>query len=86
MITWRGLSLNWSHRLTPRATLSVSGSGQRTTESFGGQETTLWTGMAMWSKQIAERTSVSLSARYTVQSGSSSYNESALLATLNMTF
>jgi len=86
VIKWRGLSLNWSHRLTPLARLSVSGSGQRTSESFGGQETTIWTGLAMWSRQIAERASVSLSARYTVQSGSSSYNETALLATLNMTF
>ena len=46
----------------------------------------LWTGMAMWSNQVAERVSVSLSARYQTQSGTASYNEAALLATLNMTF
>ncbi len=85
-IKWRGASATWSHRLTPRATLSVSGSGQRTTQDFGDQETTLWTGMAMWSNQVAQRVSVSLSARYQTQSGTASYNEAALLATLNMTF
>ena len=42
--------------------------------------------MAMWSSQLAARTTGSLSARYQNQSGTSSYNEAALLATLNLTF
>ncbi|MCU0964697.1 MAG: TIGR03016 family PEP-CTERM system-associated outer membrane protein [Burkholderiaceae bacterium] len=83
---WRGGSVVWSHRLTPRDTLSVSGSGQRTTQRLGDQETTYWTAMAMWSSQLAQRVTGSLSARYQNQSGTSSYNEAALLATLNMTF
>ena len=86
VIRWRGASLTWAHRLTPRATLSVSGFGQNTTESIGGQDTTLWTGMAMWTSKVAERVSVSLSARYQTQSGSTQFDETALLATLNMTF
>lgn len=86
MITWLGGGATWSHRLTPSATLALSGTGQRTSESVGFQETTLWVATAMWTSQIARRTSVSLSARHQVQSGSASYNESALLATLNMTF
>lgn len=86
MITWLGGGATWSHRLSPRATLAISGTGQRTTESVGIQETTLWVATAMLTSQIAQRTSVSLSARHQVQSGTSSYNESALLATLNMTF
>lgn len=86
VIRWRGLAGNWMHRLTPRDSLTVRVSGQRTNESYGTRETTIWTGLAMWSMQLAERTSASLSARYTTQSGSSSYDEAALLATLNMTF
>lgn len=86
VLRWRGLGLTWSHRLTPRDTLSVNANGQRTTESFGGQATTLWTGMVMWSTQIAQRVSASLSGRYQNQSGTSSYNEAALLATVNMSF
>jgi len=86
VITWLGGGATWSHRLTPSATLAVSGTGQRTSESVGRQETTLWVATAMWTSQVARRTSVSVSARHQVQSGSASYNESALLATLNMTF
>lgn len=85
-LRWRGAGLTWSHRLTPRDTLSVSGSGQRTTQRLGNQETTLWIGLAMWSTQLAERIAVSLSARYQTQSGSTQFDEAALLATLNMTF
>ncbi len=85
-LKWRGASATWSHRLTPRATLSVTGSGQRTSGGVADQETTYWTAMAMWSSQLAQRVTGSLSARYQNQSGTSSYNEAALLATLNMTF
>ena len=86
VLRWRGVRASWSHRLTPLSTLSVNASGQRTSESFGGQETTVWTGLAMWSYQLAQRSRLSLSARYTTQSGTSSYNETALLALLNMSF
>ncbi len=86
VITWLGGGAIWSHRLTPSATLALSGTGQRTSESVGVRETTLWVATAMWTSQLARRASVSLSARHQVQSGSASYNESALLATLNMTF
>jgi uncharacterized protein (PEP-CTERM system associated) len=86
VLTWYGGSVGWAHRLTPTATLTLSGTGRRTTETFGGQGTTFWSAMAMWTSQIAQRASLSLSARHQVQSGSSSYNESALLATLTMTF
>lgn len=85
-IKWLGGSLTWSHRLTPRSTLTATGSGQRTSQSVGSQETTLWVGMLMWTDQIYERVSVSLSGRYQNQTGSASFTEAALLATLNMTF
>ena len=86
VLRWRGARATWSHRLTPLSTLSVNAGGQRTSETFGGQETTVWNGMVMWSNQLAPRARLSLSARYTTQSGSSTYNEAALLAFLNMNF
>jgi uncharacterized protein (PEP-CTERM system associated) len=85
-LTWLGAGANWSHRLTPSATVSLSATGQRTTQLDGRLETTLWVGTAIWTNQIDRRTNVSLSARHQAQTGTSSYNESALLATLNMTF
>jgi uncharacterized protein (PEP-CTERM system associated) len=86
VLRWRGVRATWSHRLTPLSTLSVNAGGQRTSETFGGQETTVWNGMVMWSNQLAPRARLSLSARYTTQTGSSSYNEAAMLAMLNMSF
>lgn len=86
VIRWRGVRVNWAHRLTPLATLSLSVLGQKTTETVGIQETTLWTSTLMVSQQIAVRARASLSARYSTQTGSSTYNEAALLALLNMSF
>jgi uncharacterized protein (PEP-CTERM system associated) len=86
VIKWRGASASWSHRLTPRDTLTIVGRGQRTTDGIGVRETTLWTGSAIWSTQLAERISGSLSARYQNQSGTASYNEAALLARLSIAF
>ncbi len=86
VLKWRGVGATWSHRLTPLSSLTINARGQRTTESLGDRETTYWTGMAMWSTRLAPRTTFSLSARYQNQSGTSSYNEAALLATLFMTF
>jgi len=86
-ITWFGGGLSWSHRLTPLSTVTVNGSGQRTTGSTSTEETTLWTGTATWSYQLAERTTLSATVRRTVFSSTSSpYNESALLAALSMQF
>lgn len=86
-IDWLGFGLNFSHQLTPRATLTASLAQQQTTESQGSQETTLRTGTLMWTNRIAERATLSLSARYTdFSSTTSPYNESALLATLSMQF
>lgn len=86
-IEWRGFGLNFSHRLTPRATLTAGLAQQQTSESQGSQETTLRTGNLMWSNQIAERATLSVSARRTIFSSTTApYNESALLASLSMQF
>ncbi len=87
VITWLGGGVNWAHRLTPRDSLVLNVRGRRTTESVGSEESTLWTGTATWSRQVAPRATMSLAARYqNLSSTTSPYNEAALLATLNMQF
>lgn len=86
VLQWRGLTLNWTHRLTPISTLSVTALSRRTSESVGDQETNVWSGLAMWTADIAPRAKLSLTARYTKQTGTSVYDETALLALLTMTF
>ena len=86
-VNWLGFGLSLSHRLTPRAALTGSLAQQRTTQTQGSQKTTLWAGNLMWTYQLAERATASLSARRTVFSSTIlPYNESALLASLNMRF
>ncbi len=84
---WLGSSVSWSYRLTPLATIFLDGSQQRTTDSTTNEKTTLWTGTATWSYQLSRRSTLSATARRTVFSSSTApYNESALLAALNMQF
>ena len=86
VLQWRGLTFNWAHRLTPISTLSVTALSRRTNESVGDQETNVWSGLAMWTADIGPRAKLSLTARYTKQTGTSAYDETALLALLTMTF
>jgi hypothetical protein len=86
-IRWYGGSASWSHRLTPRDTLSVNFSGQRTSSDGGGESSNLYFGTITWSSQIARRVTLSLTARRQVfDSTTNPYNENALLATATMTF
>lgn len=85
-IDWLGFGLTWAHKLTPRATLSVNASQLQTKQAEGTQDTTLRIGTVMWTNQIAERASVSVSASYNAQTGSSTYNEASVFASLNMQF
>lgn len=87
VITWLGGGVNWAHRLTPRDSLVLNVRGRRTTESVGSEQSTLWTGIATWSRQLAPRATMSLAARYqNLSSTTAPYTEAALLATLNMQF
>jgi uncharacterized protein (PEP-CTERM system associated) len=86
-LDWLGFGLNLSHRLTPRDALTASLAQQRTSEADGTQETLLRTGSLMWTSQVGQRTTASLSARRTVfDSSTSPYNETAFLATVSMQF
>jgi uncharacterized protein (PEP-CTERM system associated) len=89
-IKWLGFSVNASHRLTPRDTLTASLSQTTTKSEVNADKTTLWSGIFVWSKLISSRATLSLSARrnvFTSATGSAEpYNESALLASLSMQF
>lgn len=85
-IDWTGFGLSWAHRLTPRATLSFNGSGQRTNQAEGTQQTTLWTGTALWTNQLAERVSLAISASYSAQTGFTTYDEASVFAGLALQF
>lgn len=85
--TWLGGSVSWAHKLTPHANLTLNASYQKTTETGPDDDTTFWFGTATWSYQFAPRATVSVTARRAVfGSTTSPYNESALLAAVNMQF
>jgi hypothetical protein len=64
----------------------VLGAAAQSSESVGTRETSIWIGRAMWSYRLAQRAALSVTARRTMQSGSTEYTENSLLATLNMSF
>jgi uncharacterized protein (PEP-CTERM system associated) len=82
-ITWFGFSMGWSHRLTPRDTLSLSLSQQ---QNSGAAESTFRSANVFWSSQLAERVSAALSGNYSVQRGSSAYNQASVTASVSITF
>lgn len=82
-VTWFGLTLSWSHRLTPRDSLSASVSQQ---QNSGSSDSTFRSAGVAWTSQLAERVSASLSGNYSVQRGSSAYNQASVTASMNITF
>lgn len=83
----RGLSVNWSHKVTPNATLvgmvshlKSQGSGSNSAES------TQKTFNLNFLVQLSPQTTASLGARRVVKDGTSSYKENALTATLSHQF
>jgi uncharacterized protein (PEP-CTERM system associated) len=83
----RGYTLTVSHRLTPTASASLSGSDLKTLSSdtrAGSELRSLTFGLT---EQISRRINGSLSARYSVLSGSTNpYHEQSLSASLGVRF
>lgn len=86
VIDWVGFGANWSHRMTPRSTLSVNVNHTQTSESIGTRDTSIWIARAIWSYRLAERATFSVGLRRTMQSGSTEYTENNVRATLLMSF
>ena len=87
----QGLSVNLSHRLAPRSSVSVVYSQQRNegseASSSGSQATVLRSAIATLSTAVNVRTRASLSARHArFRSDAISYHESAVIANVSLQF
>ncbi len=86
-IRQRGLTVSFSHRLTPTSSLSLTGALQSTPDAGTVAGNDLRSITASWTAQLGNRTSASLSARYAqFSSETSPYHESSLIGTLSMRF
>jgi uncharacterized protein (PEP-CTERM system associated) len=85
---WRGLGVGWSHRLTPQSTVSLNASAGRTSSESSNQESTHWDLNGIWSASVGRRATASITVRHQqfTSSAASSYNESAVIGNLSMTF
>lgn len=82
-----GLTLSWSYRLTPSASLGVNGSLQRTAGSGSQPGNDLRTVSASWSSALGPHSAVSVSVRHAASDGDfNAYSESAITGTLSMRF
>jgi uncharacterized protein (PEP-CTERM system associated) len=83
----RGYTLTVSHRLTPTASASFSGSDLKTLANGARAGSDLRSLSLNLTEQISRRVSASLAARYTVLSGSTNpYHESSLSASVGVRF
>jgi uncharacterized protein (PEP-CTERM system associated) len=86
-IQQRGVSLNGSHLLTPRSSISLIGSYQRTSGTLQSLTTSLKSLAALWTSQIGRHTDASLGARHAVfGSTTSPYEETSVSATIRLRF
>ena len=82
----RGVSVNFTHRLTPAYSLGVLLSQQKTTGESRLQESRLRFINASVTGQVGKNATVSVSARHTVSRGTSPYSENAITGNLTVRF
>ena len=85
---WRGAGVGWSHPLTPQSTFNINANASKTSSESSTQESTHWDVYAMWSAQVSRRATASVTVRHQQFSSNtaSSYDESAVIGNLSMTF
>ncbi len=86
-IKQRGISINWSHKVTPTATLvgmvsHLKSQGSGTTSTDSTQKTFNLNFLV----QLSPQTTASIGARRVIMNGTESYKENALTATLSHQF
>ena len=88
VIRQRGLSINYSHRLTPNYALGVLASQQNTSGSSSLQDTALRSFNVNVTGRVGRKSFGSVGARHTIAStgGAGSYVENAVFANLNVQF
>ena len=86
LVRQRGVSINYTHRLTPAYSLGVLLSQQKTTGQSTSQETRLRFINASVTGKVGRNATVSLGVRRAVSRGTSSYSENAISGNLTMRF
>lgn len=81
-----GVNVSLSHRLTPTSSVVLQASELRTRSSRGVPGNGLRSISASWASQIAQRTSLSVTARHSQANGANAYKENTLSAALNLSF
>ncbi len=83
----RGISLAWAHRLTPLASINVTGAYQRSAGDLAAQETTLKSLSAAYTAPVGARASFSAGVRRAeFESASTPYEENAVFAAIRLLF
>ena len=87
LVIQRGISFALTHKLTPKSTINLTLSQQKTTGNLSNQASTLKSILANWSTNLGARTQFSLGARYMDYSAAlNSYKEKALFSNLTRQF
>ena len=86
VVKQRGMSSNYSHRLTALTSINSLGSWTRNSGSTAGLENTMKLLNVNVSTKLSPKTSASFGIRTTVSSGATSYRENAVLGALHATF
>ncbi len=86
-VTTQAMAVNAGYRLTPRSTLSLTGSWQENAGDSSGLRTELRSLSLTWSARLGQRTQLQLTARHTdFASTLRPYLENAVLGTLQQQF
>ena len=87
VIRQAGLSVSYSHRLTPNSSMSVLASAGQSSDSLGLQENSNRSVNLSFSTKLGPKSTAAVSARHVVfDSNTSPYTESAVTGTLNVQF
>ena len=87
VIRQSGLSVNFSHRLTPNASMSILASVGQSSDSLGLQDTNNRSVNLSFSTKLGPKSTVAVSARHVVfDSNTTPYTESAVTGALNVQF
>ena len=86
LIRQQGLSVDWSHRLTPDYSLGLLVSGQKTSGSLGLQSTRLQLLNASLSGRVGRHALATIGLRHVVSRGNLPYDETAINFNLTVQF
>lgn len=86
LVRQRGLTLDWAYRLTPKSSITLGGSYQRSEGDLATQQTTLKSVVATWASSLGPKSSASAGFRHSTFDGATPYDENALFAAFRLSF